>query len=34
MLCRKCTVQNRMLSKILDLLSAQDEPGVPKLGYY
>lgn len=34
MLCGKCTVNNPILNIVVQLMRADDEPGVPKLAYW
>ncbi len=34
LLCGKCTHQNFVLNTVIQLMRAEDEEGVPKLGYW
>lgn len=34
MLCGKCTINNPILNIVVQLMRADDEPGVPKLAYW
>ena len=34
MLCGKCTVNNPILNIVVQLMRADNEPGVPKLAYW